>query len=278
MESGCFNLISVYHLMYRRRLLRLHYEGLEEQARRELEQLFASRGLEDREIDSMKVTPDLPEEYCYALEPPVRRPILTPGNLPGFLEFCKKVQAVQDSSRPLLLKNPYDTVNFLYLRRTFPQARFVFIHRNPVDTVNSQVKAVASLLKSKNEYVALLLERYRATWANPVKQKLGQWFYSENGPILVNSVIRHISRNCDYILENLEALGPSAMGVSYPQLCQEPAETARALLDFLGLEARRPADYAGLIQPREAKLLASVAQRRDRILEQNAAYCRRFQV
>ena len=55
-------------------------------------------------------------------------------------------------------------------------------------------------------------------------------------------------------------------------------ETARALLDFLGLEARRPADYAGLIQPREAKLLASVAQRRDRILEQNAAYCRRFQV
>ena len=278
METGCFNLITVYDLINRRRLLRLHYEGKTEQARQELARLFAAKGLEDRDIDSMKVTPDLPEEYCYALDPPARRPMLKPENVRGFLEFCRKVQAIQDSSRPLLLKNPYDTVNFLYLRWAFPHARFVFIYRNPVDIVNSQVKAVSSLLEHKNEYVAMLLERYRRTWSNPVMLKLGQWLYSEKLPFLVNSVIRHVSRNCDYILEHVGELGNSAIGVSYPELCRHPAETARAVLAFAGLEERRQPDYAALINPREPRLVPCVARRKDAILRRNAGYCRRFGV
>ena len=226
----------------------------------------------------MKVTPDLPEEYCYALEPPVRRPILNPENLAGFQEFCRKIQTIQDPGRPLLLKNPYDTVNFLYLHRTFPQARFVFIYRNPVDIVNSQVRAVASLLEHKNEYVALLLERYRKTWESPLKRTLGRWYFSPDLPFLVNSVIRHISRNCDYILENVAALGSRAIGVSYPELCRRPAETAREVLDFLGLQERQAVDYAALIEPREPKLLPCVQARKDAIRKRNAAYCTRFQV
>ena len=73
-QTALFNLTTAYHVLNRHRLLALHAAGEEPQAREELRRQFEARGLRDREFDSIKITPDIPEEYAYALEPQGPRP------------------------------------------------------------------------------------------------------------------------------------------------------------------------------------------------------------
>lgn len=55
-----------------------------------------------------------------------------------YLAFLRKVQLVQPD-RPLLLKNPANTARIRHLRRLFPGARFIHIHRNPYEVFASSV-------------------------------------------------------------------------------------------------------------------------------------------
>src|SRR5260370_13247640 len=92
-DTALFNVTTAYHILNRHRLLALHSAGEEPQAREELRRLFEARGLRDREFDSIKITPDIPEEYAYALEPPGPRRQLRPQNLDGFQTLCRAVPA-----------------------------------------------------------------------------------------------------------------------------------------------------------------------------------------
>ena len=279
MDTGCFGVTTLYHVVNHSRLLKLHFEGQEQKARAELIQFFESRGVLDRQFDHVDISPDIPEEYCYALECRGRRPMLKPSNMKSFTDFCKKVQLLQDPGRPLLLKNPFDTTNFLYIRRIFPEARFVFIHRNPADVISSQIKAIRSMLKHKNEYLALVVGRYRRIYESPIKLALARFICSERLPILFQQVFRNISCNCDYVLQNVGCLGGNtATGLSYPELCKSPTLTARRILEFLGLQEKTHRDYSSLIKPRRARLAPEVKKRLDLIKKRNIAYCRMFGV
>ena len=55
-----------------------------------------------------------------------------------YLHFLKKVQLVQPG-QPLLLKNPANTARISILRKMFPGARFVHIHRDPYKVFASTV-------------------------------------------------------------------------------------------------------------------------------------------
>ena len=55
-----------------------------------------------------------------------------------YLYFLKKVQLVQPGQR-LLLKNPANTARIAILKRLFPRAKFVHIHRNPYEVFASTV-------------------------------------------------------------------------------------------------------------------------------------------
>lgn len=278
METGCFNVTTAYHVINHQRLLYLHFNQQEQQARLELIRLFESKGLQDREFDSIRITPDIPEEYCYALEPQGRRPTLRPKSLKSFIEFCKKVQLIQDPGKPLLLKSPFDTMSFIYTYQMFPKAKFVFIHRHPADVINSQMKAVLSLLERKNEYVALVVRRYRKTFENPIKLAMARLLYSESLPVLFYHVSRNVAHACDYVLRNADRLGEAAHGLTYSELCQHPNAVIRKILNFVGTQETAPRDYSSLIQAREPTRLPIVVTNRAAIEKRNASYCRRFGV
>src|ERR1700722_2068620 len=220
-ETGSFNTTSTYHIVNRQRLLALRATGQEQIARDELDRWFTEHGLRGKEHNSAPITPDLPEEYCFALEHQGKRITVDQRNLPSFNQFCRKVQLVQDPSRPLLLKNPYDTLNFLYLRDHVPDARFVFIYRHPVDVVNSQIRLLRQMIHKRSEYHMLMFQRLRALHDNPVKLALARMVYSEHLPLMILQTSHYVSRNCDYILENVEKLGSAAVGITYPQLCSD---------------------------------------------------------
>jgi LPS sulfotransferase NodH len=275
-ETGLFNVTTVYHVVNRERLAAIHAARGEAAARADLQRLFESRGLEDREFDSVPIGPDLPEEYAYALRYQGRRPRLDDRNLDSFFEFCRDVTAIQDPARPLLLKNPFDVDNFVYMRRVLPGAQFVYIHRNPVDVINSQVRTIRSLLDRKNEYVALVHARYRALFEQPLKLAAARAMYSGRLPVLVAQVSRSVARINDYFLRHGAELGDRGLDLTYEELCAEPGRTMARILDFVGVRDGSARDYAALIKPRDAALLPEVARRRERIRARNAEYCRRF--
>jgi hypothetical protein len=275
-ETGSFNTTSTYHIVNRHRLLALRATGQEQAARDELDRWFVEKGLRGKEHNSAPITPDLPEEYCFALEHQGKRIIVDRDNLSSFNLFCRKVQLVQDPSRPLLLKNPYDTLNFLYLRDHVPNARFIFIYRHPVDVVNSQIRLLRQMIHEKSEYHALMFHRLRALYKNPVKLALARMVYSKHLPLMVMQTSHYVSRNCDYILDNVDKLGDAAMGLSYPDLCGDTNRQIGRILNFLNLEERTPRDYSQIIRTREPAVLPELRSRREWLNKRNEAYCKRF--
>ena len=148
-ESGSFNAVTVHHILNRHRLLQLHFTNQDQAAREELNRTFESKGIRGESMNSREFSGDVLEEYCYAFDRQSRRPRLAPDNAEEFKRFTKKLQVIQDVSRPLLLKNPYDGVGFLYLAEVFPDARFIFIYRNPVDVINSKIRLNRLLLEQE---------------------------------------------------------------------------------------------------------------------------------
>ena len=73
-----------------------------------------------------------------------------PGNIDG---TSKKIQFLSGNDKPLLLKNPYDFANFLFIKQMFPSAKFVFIHRNPLKTISSLLNAMRMIINEKNPYL-----------------------------------------------------------------------------------------------------------------------------
>jgi Sulfotransferase family len=275
-QTGCFNLTTAYHIVYRDRLLELRFTGREQATREEMTRLFTEKGLLGGEHNSAPITPDIPEEYCFALEHQGRRILVDTANLESFDLFCKKLQVLQDPARPLLLKNPYDTLNFPYLHQTLPKARFVFIYRHPVDVVNSQMTLLRRIFEKKSEYHALIFDRYRRLTESPARMAAVRFFYSERFPFMVRQVSHYVSRNFDYMMEHVGELGDAALGVTYPELCSQPAQTVRHILDFLGLQEPQEQDYSRLIRSRDPAILPDVEKHRAWIEKRNEAYLRRF--
>jgi len=275
-ETGLFNITTAYHVLNRHRLLYLHRKGLEQEARQELAELFARHGLKDREFDSVPITPDIPEEYAYALEPQGRRPMLNRRTQRSFLNFCRKVQSVQSKGRPLLLKNPFDAANFVYTKELLPAARFIYIHRSPADVVNSQIKTLRSLLERKNEYVALVVRRYRQLYEHALQLALVRHFSSDKYPLLFRRVLGNILHTNRYYLQNVHRIEGACYDVTYRAMCSDPNGTIQKILDFLQLHQLGSANYSGLISPRAPSLLDEVSRRTDEIRRKTRAYCDRF--
>lgn len=126
---------------------------------------------EGRYIDNVAVTPDSPQEdevalanmqplsYYHALYFPRRfhaqfdKGVFFDGATAEevdlwqrrFLLLCRKLSA-HWSGKPLLVKNPVYTARVALLRRLFPQARFIHVHRDPVRIFSSMRNFYAKLM------------------------------------------------------------------------------------------------------------------------------------
>ncbi|HEY6362788.1 MAG TPA: sulfotransferase [Vicinamibacterales bacterium] len=278
LATGCFNGVTTYHILNQHRLLHLRATGQEAQARREIDDYFRAHGIEDRVYDRMATTAEMPEEYCFALRPQQRHPLLTSANLTSFDTFCRKVQALGDADRPLLLKSPFDTTNFLFLARSFPDAKFVFIHRHPAEIISSQLYTIRSILAGENRYLSLVWTRYRTLYRNRWKVAAGRWLYSDRFPLLFELVRRGVARNCDYITAHIDAVRTRACSLTYAELCESPDATVDRVLRALSLQRRVRVDLAQAIHPRPSRLEPRVAQELPRIESRSAEYTRRFNI
>ncbi len=149
-STQCFNVVKAYHIIKYDEILHNHYNNIEAKKLQELQAEFEQLGICDREFDAVRVSPELPEEYGFIIRNAGHELYINDESLPKFLEACRKIQVTGDLARPLLLKNPWCYPYFLYIRQVIPNARFIFIHRNPIDVINSKLKTVDKVLSEWN--------------------------------------------------------------------------------------------------------------------------------
>jgi len=282
--TRCFNVVQAYHVIHYQAILWNHIHAKEKKARDELNTFLKQAGQGNRVIDEVKVSADLVEEYGFVLRTSLLPPRLRPANLPSFIDFCRKVQFVSDREKPLLLKNPWDSTNFIYLKSAFPNAKFIFVHRDPIHTISSQIKAARALNESKSRYHTLLTRGYewlpeqegwqlneREGW----RDKVMSIIFSPDHELALWLSRRNVRRATRYFLQNLERLTPGDYTeVRYEDLCEEPSAAIGEILQFLGLRDESGVDYQAYVRPRPPRIGQDVARLKPKIDDELRAYRR----
>ncbi len=275
--TGLFNTVTAYHLLYYNELLCNYHEKKEKEAQQRLTESFLKKGLRDRGIDQLRVTADFAEEYGFLLATRTMKMSITKKNADLFKEMCKKIQFISGNKKPLLLKNPYDFNNFLTIKQMFPTARFVFIHRHPLKTLSSLVKAIRTILEEKNPYTVRLSKVYDQCYSNPLLLKpLRFMFFTipECSVILMTSLTARMTR---YYIKHIKELSKEDyISITYEELCTHPMETLQSILDKLGVSSISNIDAESLMQPRKVDIDPSVRKLHRYIYDLMRSYFEKF--
>lgn len=265
-DTRSFQVLTAYHIIHYDEILRNHQTGREQEAKQRLAERFTAMGISDRIIDQVRASPDTPEEYGFVLEDS-RRPHVRKENLSRMVEICRKLQFTQAGNQPLLLKNPWDVLSFLDLKILLPNARFVFLHRHPLGVMNSQLRAIRSLLGARNEYTILLAQWYARLWRSPLRLSLMRAAFAKGSPWWRSIIPPHVLRANRYFAENVEKIpAEDRISITYEDLCLRPRETIGKLLQFLRVDPAVPLDYESMISQRDPELLPEISQHRKQVL------------
>lgn len=271
-KSQCFNFVSFYHILHYREILKHHLHNETQAAKKRLQAKLTRLGLTDRIFDRVRVTPELPEEYGYVLwenAPFWYLPRLNRRNKGNLIRLAKKVQFTSHAKKPLLLKNPWDYPNFAYLKSAFPEAKFVFIHRNPISVINSKIKAMRSALHKKNPYTALLAPGYARLFHHPVQLVLARLIFSDRLKLGLRLLTSYSDLAARYYRKHIQKLSPDDfIAINYERLCQSPAQVIAQVLEFLNLSSKAQVSFDNLINPRPVRLLPEIEQALPEIRQQ----------
>lgn len=272
-ETGCFNPVTAYHLINYHELLTNYHGKKEQQAKQQLTESLRKDGLTDRGIDRLKITADFAEEYGFLLGTRTYQMCITKKNVALFTELCKKIQCIAGNEKPILLKNPYDFPNFLYLKEVFPNARFVFIHRHPLKTISSTLNAVRTLLQEKNPYTTKLSKVYDQCYMNPLLLQPLRFIFHFFGECCVVILSRITKKSTDYYLKNIDKLPKDDyISITYEDFCVHPQETVQKIMETLSLTMVQNIDAAALMKPRNVKLDSAVRKLRRSIKKSMKGY------
>lgn len=226
---------------------------------------------ETRLIDRTEISADLPEEYGFVL--PGRR--LTEETAPQLDSVYRNLGAKGDLGRRFLLRNPWDLTRTDLIHRLFPRAVFVFTVRDPVATINSQVRAARKLFGAPSDYHALLDPRYRLLIERRMRFAFYGWVSSRR--VLVARLIKGFQLSTDKLVRDLEDLPRDRwIAVRYEDLVREPEKELSRAYGFLGLPTAGIARLAGEIRPTERPLEPHVKARIRQIQERTRLYRERF--
>ncbi len=294
-ETQCFNYVQSYHIIKYHEIIRNHLHDQEALARESLDKQYQALGISNRGIDHVKVTSSMPGEYGIVLENHNQQSFLTikgllqgafqkgpnaffdkakltPDNLDLFTELARKVQFTGHQDKPLLLKNPWDFNNFLYLAKAFPQAKSIFIHRHPMATLNSQLNGLRTTLTKKIPFFALQSKPLCRIFHTPWMLGLLRW--AAVSPLTIGirqgMIARDLFWRLKYFTDNISTMANDRMiTLKYEDLCADPAAVMSRICSFLAVKPTVIPDYAALVQPRSQPLLPELERR-------CARFCRKF--
>ena len=281
--AHCFPVanLSLYHLFYYQRLLRNHYDGGEQQDRERLNRVFRALGITNRKIDNVWVDDAMVEEYGWLLRQRSYHISIHETNRLFFDEICRKLLHVTPGAQAVLLKNPWDTGNAKQILEWFPEARFLYITREPIYLLNSLINAALALTRGAQPFQTMLVDDFRMPGGKVTMQGLYMgWKVVRglrtvigdrlSGAILRPFAARLIRQNLvDYYREMAELPADRALQLDYRQFTQDPPSHMARIRDFLDLPFKadpgeiEPRPRTGHLDPR----LAAYEENFSRMLE-----------
>jgi hypothetical protein len=266
--SGSFNYLTVYHVLYYEQLLANHEEGTTARAQAQLGEFLRALGLSTRLVDEIEFTADYPEEYCFFLQPRSLTFQLRPRNFRMFDQLCRKMQYTGNRDRMLLQKNPFDFDRFLAIKRLLPEARFVFIHRHPVATLNSMLLMMRRNWREGNVVNQLYSRAYgrlqrSRSFVGIMRWMLGADSHAHIGRRLMARRIAQRARSYQQRVAQLPER--DYISLRYEDLCADPRGQMGRIYEFLGETPRLVPDYSHWIHPRGLTLLPEL-QRAEAVL------------
>ncbi len=267
--SRHFNVVRAYHVIRADQLLYNYFTGREKAVKRQIAANLNAAGQTNRIIDNISVSPDLPEEYGFVLNHARYRAKLKPKNFQQFLVFCRKIQLISDPHKPLLLKNPWDYLNFIYVKKVLPNAKFIFIHRDPVHIINSQLKAIQLVSHQRNAYTEMISNWYQ----NRFDRLFIKIVFGSLTNLGFRIVRRHVCLAARYFVENVgKLLSQDHICITYEDLCDNADETMAKLFEFLELPIEASAIFNQNIQARNVSLLPVVRKNEQKVKRDLKAY------
>ncbi len=275
-KTSQFNVVRLYHVLAYERLLYNHIHGIEEEAIKKIRRRIHTKNIDTRGTDHISISPDSPVEYVFIYSEEFFPWYLTPDTVPYLEHLCKKIRYISDNENPILLKNPFDFSTFLFIKKVFPNAKFIFIHRNPIDVLNSQIRALEGAFTKKNQYFGLLYDKYDLLFDNPISRYAIRLFASSKIPVGLFDLIRRASAYTDYYLKNINQMPKKDyVSIRYEDLCETPNKIIGDIVGFLGLHTAL--DASKLIAPRHTKTVKSVQLVEQRIYKTMKPYFEAFQ-
>lgn len=183
------------------------------------------------------------------------------------------MQRISDLEKPLLLKNPWCYPYFLYIHKAIPNARFIFIHRNPVNVINSKLKLIDQVLSGWNAYTGLISKKYNKIFKNPIFRLMYRLMYFPHFNIGLNKVLQQAFDATLYFVSNINNLPEDTyISIQFEDLCEQPEVTLKEIFNFLQVTPIIPTDYQSLINKRPTTLIPAVAKNQKRITKRLAPY------
>ena len=272
-KTNCFNSVISYHIIKYDQLLYNHIENLEGQVKEKLNASFKEKKLLNRGMDRLEISADFPEEYGYILQQYSRQLFIVPDNLHIFLELAKKIQFLSRNNKPLLLKNPFDFQNTAYIKKVIPDAKFVFICRDPIKILSSNMKALRFLLKGKNPYSIQIFRAYNKLFQNPLLLYTVRLFFSQLSVFGLMYVVTVYKKLMKRFMKNIKQLSSKDyIIVRYEDLCVQPQQTIDKLIRFLNIKPEEKIDFKQFVRPRKTDIEPNIIKMKYFIYKQMKNY------
>lgn len=249
-SSPGVNYVSAFDIYYFPLRMALRKQGLEEEAKRFLQAKLDEMG-STRQLDSIPIGPDEPEEFGFVLpEQRFLQPRLTPEAHERFNELCRK-QNWLNPKPVLVLKNPNEFYgNLLPVAETYPNARFLFVHRHPLLILHSQIRAWRQLLDQRNPYFAMLDPSVSRMLSDAKERtRIQMLLKSDDGArFIMNLIIQGFVAFIDHI----ERIKPErCLHFRYEDLCNAPAQTMNMIQRWMKIPPIA-VDPGAAISPRKS--------------------------
>jgi len=232
--------VTLHEVFCYPRLLARRLAGTSDADKKSIDDHFAEHGLATRGIDAIGLSHATVEEYGWILQRYGGNLKVTPKTKPVLDRLIQKIQHATPEAPAVLLKNPWDTSNALTIAELYPEAKFVFIARDPLRIAQSQFKNSLVFGGADVHFLMMLMQGFPLGRFVIGSQRLLWKLVSEDrySRVTVGWIQNDVTKELKGYKASLAALPPERLiEVTYTQLSTDPQATLQRLGAFLNLEA-----------------------------------------
>lgn len=195
--------------------------------------------LKNRLIDHFPFSPTMHEEYGWILK-----------KYSGLFKITCKNKKLIDSvltvksmseKKNLLLKNPWDTINFLKIAALYPKAKFIFIRRDPIAMLRSQRNILKHYLFNEDPIFSMLNTSQLNFAIIKTLKKVSNYIGQDLLIFLISlTLIAYHAFNELFFQRRLYRLQPTKYAIiDYDRYAEDPESQDLVLQKFLNLPLRQ---------------------------------------